>query len=437
MLTLIYLKDSFFKLSPRALSLFNYIVYRGSLSANLPPTLGGVAKWVGVHRTTISGELRELIDNGCLEKVNVRVDEDVVELRLLVNGSELEHLELTHAHDDTLDPLVTNMYSAMSISSRGQRLSPVNTLLLMLLLAYADQEGYIDKLSQTVMKKRLGFTDAQLKSQLAKLKKLGVLQTIVPGGAFHSISGRVKSKLRLDLELLARIARSTTSVGQKFSTAASFNATIISLETCRYIPDLFETNLQEKKRRCRATHPLEPMKIYSQVIYTFISKNKSQRYRYYRYLVELCTSYAMIGVTKVAPHLTALRKLPYGQLAAAVDDDPELSGFDKDIADYLQRDLNLDRVTQLASTTEASEPKSSEHEDGQKDNEPRIEDELEKQKTAFIETLRKLTWAILMDPALVPYLEQTKQSGHKLQLKLYNLEMGDFIVISKNLNESQ
>lgn len=153
-------------------------------------------------------------------------------------------------------------------------------------------------------------------------------------------------------------------------------------------------------------------------------------------LVELCTSYAMIGMAKVTPHLKTLRNIPNGQFAAAIEDEPALSMFDKTITDYFQRDLNLDRVTHLASAIEPNEAKYSEQEDDQREAEPSLENELKKQKAAFIETLRKLTWAILMDPALAPYLEQTKQSGNKLQLKLYNLEMGDFIIISKNLNES-
>lgn len=432
MATMVYLDSRTTGISSKSLALLNYIVYQGGLSANIPPTLGAVAKWIGVHRTTVSSELRELIDRGYLEKVNVHIEDGAVELRLRFNGSDLRHKQI--AHDDILDLLITSMYSKMSITNRSQRLSPVNTLFLTLLLAYACPEGYVDQLTQTDMKQRLGFTDAQLKSQMRKLRKLGLLQNLVRGGAFRGLSGRVKSRLRLDLELLTQFVRSTSLPKQSSPKAVKSKVEIISLETVRYIPDLFEANLQDSNGLCRAAPPLEPMKVYEDVVHEFISKNRFQRQRYYRYLTELCTSYAMTGLEKIGPHLTSLRVLAYEQQEEALDNEAILKDFNNTIVDSLKRDLNFDRVAPPISKSNEGQGEDLKPDDCKK-TESKLHDEFHKQKAAFIETLRRLTWAILLDPSLAQYVEQAMQPGYRMQLKLYKLEMADFIIISNHLDE--
>lgn len=93
-------------------------------------------------------------------------------------------------HIELIKSLIKYMYSERDILGKADRLSPENIILLCLLLSRADTHGISDDLSSSELKGTLGVSDAQLKSQITKLRRLGAIKIAVPGRVFKNIIGR-------------------------------------------------------------------------------------------------------------------------------------------------------------------------------------------------------------------------------------------------------
>ncbi|WP_290654119.1 hypothetical protein [Idiomarina sp.] len=151
-----------------------------ALKKYLDPLLD--SEWISKDKTVVSGEL---------ETRFFPLKEDPLQL---FEGS---HIEL-------IKSLLKCMYSERDILGKADRLSPENITLLCLLLSRADTHGVSEDLSSSEFKNILGMTDAQLKSQIKKLRRLRAIKVVVPGRVFKNVIGRQNTIYQVNVDRLNR-----------------------------------------------------------------------------------------------------------------------------------------------------------------------------------------------------------------------------------------
>jgi len=161
-----------------------------------------IAESLGVGTNALKKYLDPLLDNEWISKGNVAINERLEKRFFVLKEDPLQMFEGPHL--ELIESLLNFMYSEREILGKADRLAPENIILLCFLLSRADADGVSEELSSSKLKSALGLSDAQLKSQITKLRRLKALKILVPGRVFKNIIGRQKTIYQIDIYRLQK-----------------------------------------------------------------------------------------------------------------------------------------------------------------------------------------------------------------------------------------
>ena len=331
------------QVSFKSLCLLNFLYFKQANGNALPQLKKtAMADFMGVYRSALSAEIDELSKAKVLESSKVLIDEGKLKKSTIIDASKLTFLPVKHRKLNDL--LLERMYTDRTIKGRRKRLNEKNCLLLCLLLSFADESGRITQLSQTNIKSLLNISEAQLKSQLQKLKKLSILEVRLPGGSYHAVAGRVKSKLQLNLTIIESLAltehASTRDSLYLDRVKTEPKVELIELRSVSRLAELLQSSSEKTKRLASQglIHPLKRLEGFSEALG---GAKATEKARFYSYLGKLCIGYAELLINKLSDQIPSIAYLPFDRLAELAKSDKKLQRAATHIYRQIFKDLSL------------------------------------------------------------------------------------------------
>ncbi|MEC8925778.1 MAG: hypothetical protein VYD07_07690 [Pseudomonadota bacterium] len=191
------------KIKLSSISLYYKILYLESKAELTSSSKEELGKTLGIGKNSLKSYLDPLLDRGWVVKDKSFTEGQVQVQFRLTSGDFLQLFECSHT--PTIKLLIERMYTDRDILGKAGRLSPENSTILCLLLSRADRYGISEDLSRAEIKDQLYLTEAQLKSQLSKLRNLKLLRVAIPGRVFKNVIGRQNTIYRVNLFKLREI----------------------------------------------------------------------------------------------------------------------------------------------------------------------------------------------------------------------------------------
>lgn len=200
------------------ISLYYKLLFHKRFHSLDQKTKAALGKSLGIGKNTLKKYLDPLLDSEWISKDKTVVSGELETRFFPLKEDPLQLFEGSHI--ELIKSLLKCMYSERDILGKADRLSPENIILLCLLLSRADTHGVSEDLSNSELKNIFGMTDAQLKSQITKLRRLRAIKVVVPGRVFKNIIGRQNTIYQVNVDRLsmqflkddARTVRQTTTI---------------------------------------------------------------------------------------------------------------------------------------------------------------------------------------------------------------------------------
>lgn len=420
MVTKVYTNGLDRPLSARALALINKLEICSEALTDCHPTLEGLSKLLGVHRTTIDGDVRELKDKDYLKTTKVTRDDERMETRFLVKTGRLIPREINSP--SVFSELMEAMYNGISVKHRDKKLSPINLLLVALLMSAEDAVGST-KLSQTEIMKMIGFSEPQLKSQMNKLENLGVLQKLVSGGTFNGVTGRAKSKLRLNYRRLKQLLKLSFTEGVSAISEDRPKASRITLSSPLNFATLFKFHLNESNIPWSRSTPCKPKEILPKSICSFVSVINPNQLRYNRHLADLSIFYATLALTELPDEIIKIKRRSFSDYPRAIAESDLASQFNEKALRLINDDLGLSQIDSQNRDVDSSDESGCTEIENFESSQDSVTN-----KSTLPDAVLGITWSVLLDKAITPDIISDFRTRSYSYLKLTDFRSMEILV---------